>query len=79
MQIREVAFYNFRVYKGNHHINLEPQNRRNIIIVSGFNGYGKTTFLMGLVWCLYGRHMVDVDETFNGEIAENGGYNKYIS
>ncbi len=79
MQIREVNFQNFRVYKGFHHINLETESRRNIIIVSGFNGYGKTTFLMGLVWCLYGKHMVDVDETFNGEIAENGGYNKYIS
>lgn len=79
MQIRQVTFQNFRVYKGIHTIDLATQSRRNIIIVSGFNGYGKTTFLMGLVWCLYGKHMVDVDETFNGEISENGGYNKYIS
>src|SRR5690606_39378244 len=51
---------------------------KNIIIVSGKNGFGKTTFLMSLVWCLYGKQMEKVDELYQKEIADKGGYGKYI-
>ena len=34
--------------------------------------------MMSLVWCLYGRQMGDVDDLYQKEISEQGGYPKYI-
>lgn len=78
MFIKEIELNNFRIYKGSNTINLLPQDKKNIIVVSGKNGFGKTTFLMSLVWCLYGKQMEKVDELYQKEIADKGGYGKYI-
>jgi len=78
MFIKEIELNNFRIYKGVNKINLLPQDDKNIIIVSGKNGFGKTTFLMSLVWCLYGKQMEKVDGLYQKEIADKGGYGKYI-
>ncbi|AKQ39276.1 DNA sulfur modification protein DndD [Riemerella anatipestifer Yb2] len=78
MFIKEIELNNFRIYKGINKINLLPQDGKNIIVVSGKNGFGKTTFLMSLVWCLYGKQMEKVDELYQKEIADKGGYGKYI-
>lgn len=78
MIIREIELNNFRIYKGKNKIELFPDGNRNLIIVSGNNGFGKTTFLMSLVWCLYGKNMGKVDELYRKEIDEKGGYSKYI-
>lgn len=78
MTIREIELENFRIYKGKNKIELFPNGNKNLIIVSGNNGFGKTTFLMSLVWCLYGKNMGKVDELYRKEIDEKGGYSKYI-
>lgn len=78
MFIKEIELNNFRIYKGVNKIDLLPENDKNIIVVSGKNGFGKTTFLMSLVWCLYGKQMEKVDELYQKEIADKGGYGKYI-
>jgi DNA sulfur modification protein DndD len=79
MIIKEIELYNFRIYKGQNTIKFGNESKKNIQIISGKNGYGKTTFLMSLVWCLYGKQMQDVDDLYDKEISEQGGYNKYIS
>lgn len=58
-------------------ISFPRESDKNIFIVSGDNGLGKTTFLTSLVWCLYGKQMNDVDDKFKREIAENNGYKNY--
>ena len=78
MYIKEIELNNFRIYKGVNKINLTPEKDKNIIVVSGKNGFGKTTFLMSLVWCLYGKNMQNVDELYQKEISDKGGYGKYI-
>lgn len=78
MIIKEIEFNNFRIYKGKNRICLTPEDDKNIIVVSGNNGFGKTTFLMALVWCLYGKQMEKVDELYKREISEKGGYGRYI-
>ena len=78
MIIKSIELNNFRIYKGVNQIALTPAGEKNIIIVSGNNGFGKTTFLMSLVWCLYGKNMEKVDDLYKKEIDEKGGYNKYI-
>lgn len=79
MLIKEITLNNFRLYKGTNTINLLPNGDKNVIIISGKNGFGKTTFLMSLVWCLYGRQMENVDEMYKKVIDESGGYTKYIT
>jgi DNA sulfur modification protein DndD len=79
MFIKEIELINFRIYKGRNKIALLPSDDKNIIVVSGKNGFGKTTFLMSLVWCLYGKQMEKVDELYEKEIKDKGNYTKYIS
>lgn len=79
MIIKSIELDNFRIYRGVNKIDIAPTNEKNIIVVSGHNGFGKTTFLMSLVWCLYGRQMENVDELYKKEISDKGGYSRYIS
>lgn len=79
MHIKEIELNNFRIYKGKNKISLSPEGDKNIIVVSGKNGFGKTTLLMSLVWCLYGKQMEKVDELYEKEIRDKGNYTKYIS
>lgn len=79
MFIKEIELNNFRIYKGVNRISLTPKEDKNVIIVSGQNGFGKTTFLMSLVWCLYGKNMEQVDAMYKKEIDDKGNYTKYIA
>ena len=73
MTIREIELHNFRIYKGSNKIDLSSKGKQNICIVSGRNGFGKTTFLMSMVWCLYGKNMQEVDDLYKKEIVDQGG------
>jgi hypothetical protein len=79
MYIKDIELNNFRIYKGLNKISLLPSEVKNIVVVSGKNGFGKTTFLMSLVWCLYGKQMEKVDDLYEKEIKDKGNYTKYIA
>ena len=79
MFIKKVILHNYRIYYGRNELEFFPNPEKNVFIISGENGFGKTTFLTSLVWCLYGKLMVDVDEKYKREIYESGGYRKYAS
>ena len=78
MYIKELEFTNFRIYKNNHRLFFTPEKQQNVFIIAGNNGYGKTTFLTALVWCLYGKYMKDVDEVYKTQINESGGYARFL-
>ncbi len=78
MYIKEIAFNNFRIYKNTQSLYFSPEHNKNVFIISGNNGYGKTTFLTALIWCLYGKYMKDVDDVYKVQINEAGGYQKFI-
>ena len=78
MIINKICLNNFRIYKGKNEISFSCTNEnKNISIIAGQNGFGKTTFLSALVWGFYGKLMSDVDEKYKKEIYEAGGYKKY--
>lgn len=79
MIITRIELYNFRIYKGFNTIDLASSDSKNIFIISGNNGFGKTTLLMSMVWCMYGRNMQEVDDLYKKEITDQGGYSKYIT
>lgn len=80
MRISKVIINNFRVFKGGNTITFTNQNQKaNISIIAGQNGFGKTTFLTALVWGFYGKLIGEVDEKYRKEIYDAGGYKKYAN
>ena len=78
MKIRSITLTNFRLYYGENSIYFNETAGQNIYLISGENGFGKTTFLHSMLWCLYGRLMADIDEIVRKEIANKGGYNAFL-
>lgn len=77
MKIKKIILNNFRIYSGENEIQFSANEFQNISLISGNNGYGKTSFLTSLVWCLYGKLMAEVDEKYKSEILESGGYDNF--
>lgn len=78
MKLGKITLKNFRVYKGKQIIDFTkgiPDKR--IHLIAGKNGYGKTSFLTSLIWGLYGKHMVHVEEQYKRDIRNAGGYHSY--
>lgn len=79
MIINTITLRNFRIYKGEHTISFAPTTNKNVFIISGDNGFGKTTILTSLIWTLYGKLMTDVDEKFKKEITDSFGYKNFAA
>ena len=60
MLIDKIILNNYRLYEGENTIRFEFDKNKNIYLVCGENGFGKTTFLHALLWCLYGRFVGDI-------------------
>lgn len=71
MKIKSIELCNYRLYKGYNKIIFEEEKDKNIHLISGENGFGKTTFLTSLLWCLYGKMITDIDDGFRKEILSN--------
>ena len=56
MYFTKIELHNFGIYKGHHEMCLSNQiGNRNITLVGGLNGRGKTTFLDAILLALYGK------------------------
>ncbi len=69
MKIRSIELCNYRLYKDKNRIEFENKAKENIHLILGENGFGKTTFLTSLLWCLYGKMITDIDDSFRKEIV----------
>ncbi len=78
MKIDKITLTNFRQYFGQNTIDLYTSEEKNIILIGGKNGYGKTNFLLGLVWCFYGEDIAKIDTNFKREIQKEGNYAKFL-
>lgn len=78
MKINKIHFKNFRIYKGENEIIFSPDPTKNISIVAGKNGFGKTTFLTSLIWVFYGKMMSEVEDKYKKDIKSAGGYDKFV-
>lgn len=75
MIIKNITLFNYRLYYGNNSIDFNVKDNRNLFIITGENGFGKTTFLHSLIWCLYGKNASEVDEDSYRETL-NTSYSK---
>lgn len=76
MKIKKLAIENFGVYRDRHVFDLEvptsnKTNKKNVIIVRGANGAGKSTFYKAISLALFGRLAV-------GDTISNKEYKEYI-
>lgn len=55
MWISKIELTNFKSYQRQILSFPEPNAERNIVVIGGLNGYGKTTILEALYLCLYGK------------------------
>lgn len=77
MIINSITLFNYRLYEGENTIKFSPAESKNIYLISGENGFGKTTFLHSLLWCLYGRLISDIEAETRKDIASLG-YNAFL-
>lgn len=54
MILKKIVFDNFRQYLGRQEIVLASGKNKNVTIIHGENGFGKTCFLNALLWGFYG-------------------------
>lgn len=78
MKIKTISLTNFRVYKGKNTVSFDTQKDRNISLVAGKNGFGKTTFLTSLIWGFYGKMISEVEDKYRNDIRNAGGYEKFL-
>ena len=78
MKIHKINLTDFRIYKGENIISFNPNSERNISLIAGRNGYGKTTFLTSLIWVFYGKMMSEVEDKYRNDIKSVGGYDKFL-
>lgn len=78
MKFSNIIIDNFRQYYGIAEFDMSTQDNQNIVLIGGRNGYGKTNFLLAIVWCLYGDKIVQVDENFKKEIQKEKNYSIFI-
>ncbi|WP_405571138.1 DNA sulfur modification protein DndD [Winogradskyella sp. Asnod2-B02-A] len=78
MKISQINLTNFRIYKGENIVSFSPFTEKNINIIAGKNGYGKTTFLTSLIWVFYGKLMAQVEDKYRRDIKSYGGYDNFL-
>jgi DNA sulfur modification protein DndD len=63
MKLLSMTMVNFRQFYGKQEIKFaHSDSLKNITVLHGFNGAGKTAFLNAFIWCLYGEITADFEE-----------------
>lgn len=55
MLLKKMIIENFRQYVGKNEIDFSTDKEKNVTILIGDNGSGKTTISQAFLWCLYGK------------------------
>lgn len=78
MKFSKIKINNFRQYYDAVNIDLTTDTDQNIVVIGGRNGYGKTNFLLSIVWCLYGEKISQIDDNFKKEIQKEKNYSSFM-
>lgn len=79
MRIKSIEIRNFRSYHGEVKIDFpQSKSHQNITLISGKNGFGKTSFLTAVLWGFYGKFISKVEQKYKKEIRNSGGYDNYL-
>ena len=78
MKFSNIKINNFRQYYKTVDFDLSTNDDKNIVVIGGKNGYGKTNFLISIVWCLYGEKISQIDDNFKKEIQKEKNYSSFM-
>ena len=70
MIIERVELENFCSFRGLNALDIKPDESRNITLIIGHGGAGKTTVGKAIRWCLYNRHFSGADDEKEYDKAE---------
>lgn len=63
--IESIQLSNYRQFKGNHCLNFIYDSEKNVSIILGKNGAGKSNILNAITWCLYGHEIHSDKKIYN--------------
>ncbi|GAB4267423.1 MAG: SMC family ATPase [Candidatus Promineifilaceae bacterium] len=70
MKLERVVLENFRQYFGRQQLDFARDKTRNVTVIHGINGAGKTSLFLAINWCLYGRNAENIKVVDNvGELV----------
>lgn len=75
MLLKRMELTNFRQFNGNQQIEFSTDTEKNVTVIMGENGSGKTTIAQAFTWCLYGDTDFDDKLVINKKLAQNLGPN----
>jgi DNA sulfur modification protein DndD len=76
MWIAKIELFNFKSYQHQTFEFPQPRAGRNIVLIGGMNGYGKTSILEALYLGLYGKEAVE--HLGRAGLKDDVGYRKFV-
>ncbi len=67
MKLERLQIENFRQYHERQRIEFSKDAHRNVTVIHGVNGAGKTSMFLAINWCLYGEGTENVGELLSKE------------
>ena len=67
MRLERITLENFRQYYGRQRLIFSKDPQRNVTVIHGVNGAGKTSLFLAINWCLYGEGVSNVGELISKE------------
>lgn len=69
MKLERIVLENFRQYHDRQQLTFARDATRNVTVIHGVNGAGKTSLFLAINWCLYGRNAENIQVVNNvGEL-----------
>ena len=81
MYIKSITIENFLPFQGKQRIDFSTDKERNVTLVMGNNGAGKTSLAQAFEWCLYGKPPKDSPQVINAFVKDHiaPGSSRYAS
>lgn len=79
MIFERLTLENFRQYFGRQRLAFAKDKRRNVTVIHGVNGAGKTSLFLAINWCLYGSDYIgNVGELISKEAVSKVDVGDYV-
>lgn len=78
MKIERVELLNFRQYFGTQRVKFSKDSERNVTVIHGVNGAGKTSLFLALNWCLYGEGVDNIGQIISKEAVSRARQSEII-
>lgn len=78
MKIERIQMENFRQYFGRQRMTFSRDRARNVTVIHGINGAGKSSLFLAINWCLYGEVSSNVGELISKEAVSRAGEDEEI-